>query len=49
MVIRLAARLRRAGFDLNWVFDPLGAMRFAVQRKACPEHSEGAERSPRVK
>ena len=45
MVLFVAARLRRLGIDLNWVFDPLGAMRFAVRRAVDPGRPGGAEKS----
>ena len=33
MIVRVAVLLRRVGVNLNWVFDPLGAIRFAARRK----------------
>lgn len=48
MILFAAARLRRLGIDLNWVFDPLGAMRFAMRRTVDPERPGGAGKSHRV-
>lgn len=47
MIVHVAFLLRRVGVNLNWVFDPVGAIRFATRRKGDLGRPGGAEQNPR--